>query len=171
MFLLVAVVAAAALAWLAARGLWVRTGLPLGKIVYADVGTAFPVTGALKSQRYGLVGKPDYLVRLKDGIAAVEVKSGRAPASGRPHQGHLFQLAAYCLLVEDVSGIHVPYGLVKYDDRSLHIDFTSELRTDLLVLLDEMRAAKQASELHINHNQPGKCRSCGFRTVCGESLI
>jgi CRISPR/Cas system-associated exonuclease Cas4 (RecB family) len=34
-----------------------------------------------------------------------------------------------------------------------------------------MRAAKGGEELHIDHNRPGKCRSCGFRTVCGESLV
>ena len=32
-------------------------------------------------------------------------------------------------------------------------------------------AAKQGEELHIDHNRPGKCRSCGFRTVCGENLV
>ena len=117
------------------------------------------------------IGKPDYLVRLAEGIAPIEVKSCRAPASGRPYEGHLFQLAAYCLLVEDVFGVHVPHGLVNYEDRSIQVDFTPSLRASLLALLDEMRAAKCGEELHIDHNRPGKCRSCGFRTVCGESLV
>ena len=170
MFFLVALIAAV-LAWLAGRRLLEHTGLPVRNILYADVGSTFPQTGPLTSQRYGLSGKPDYLVRLTEGIAPIEVKSCRAPASGRPYEGHIFQLAAYCLLVEDVFGAHVPHGLVNYEDRSIQVDFTPSLRASLLELLNEMRAAKGGEELHIDHNRPGKCRSCGFRTVCGESLV
>jgi CRISPR-associated exonuclease Cas4 len=162
---------AAVLAWLIGHRLLARTGLPLRNILYADVGSSFPQSESLRSLRYGLIGKPDYLVRLPEGIAPIEVKSCRAPASGRPYEGHLFQLAAYCLLVEDVFGVQVPHGLVNYEDRSIQVDFTPSLRASLLELLNEMRAAKGGEELHIDHNRPGKCRSCGFRTVCGESLV
>ena len=173
MFFLVALIIlmGAVLAWLIGHRLLARTGLPLRDILYADVGSTFPQLEPLTSLRYGLIGKPDYLVRLTEGIAPIEVKSCRAPASGRPYEGHLFQLAAYCLLVEDVFGVHVPHGLVNYEDRSIQVDFTPSLRASLLELLNEMRAAKGGEELHIGHNRPGKCRSCGFRTVCGESLV
>jgi hypothetical protein len=95
MFFLVALIVAV-LAWLIGRSLLARTGLPLRNILYADVGSTFPQTEPLTSLRYGLSGKPDYLVRLIEGIAPIEVKSCRAPASGRPYEGHIFQLAAYC---------------------------------------------------------------------------
>jgi len=80
-------------------------------------------------------------------------------------------LAAYCLLVEDVYRVSVPYGLVQYEDRTIRVEYTPWLRVRLLALLDEIRTAKRNGECHINHNQPTKCRSCGFRTICGESLI
>jgi CRISPR/Cas system-associated exonuclease Cas4 (RecB family) len=51
------------------------------------------------------------------------------------------------------------------------VDLSPLLRARLLALLDEMRAAKGGEELHIDHNRPGKCGSCGLRTVCGESLV
>jgi CRISPR-associated exonuclease Cas4 len=173
MFFLISLIIliAAVLAWLVGRRLLARTGLPVRNILYADVGSTFPQSEPLTSLRYGLIGKPDYLVRLAKGIVPIEVKSCRAPASGRPYEGHLFQLAAYCLLVEDVVGAHVPHGLVNYEDCSIQVDFTPSLRASLLELLNEMRAAKGGEELHIDHNRPGKCRSCGFRTVCGESLV
>ena len=79
-------------------------------------------------------------------------------------------MAAYCLLVEDVCQAYVPFGVLEYEDRSIPIDYTPSLRQQLLKLLEEMRAAKRLGELHINHNSPGKCRSCGFRDVCGEGL-
>jgi len=118
MFFLIALIAAA-LAWFVGRGLFARTGLPTRDILYADVGSTFPQPAPLVSKRYRLSGKPDYLVQVKDGIAPVEVKSSRSPSSGRPYDGHFFQLAAYCLLVEDVCRVSVPYGLVQYEDRTV----------------------------------------------------
>ena len=79
--------------------------------------------------------------------------------------------AAYCLLVEDVFRVSVPYGLVKYEDRTIRVEYTPSLRASMIALLDEIRTAKRNGECHINHNQPSKCRSCGFRSVCGEGLI
>jgi CRISPR-associated exonuclease Cas4 len=99
------------------------------------------------------------------------LKSSQSPSSGRPYDGHLFQLAAYCLLVEDVCRVSVPYGLVKYQDRTIRVEYTPSLRASLITLLDEIRTAKRNGECHINHNQPSKCRSCGFSSVCGEGLI
>jgi hypothetical protein len=89
MFVLIALIAAA-LAWCVGRGLFARTGLPTRDILYADVGSTFPQPAPLTSKRYRLSGKPDYLVRVKDGIAPVELKSSRSPSSGRPYDGHLF---------------------------------------------------------------------------------
>src|ERR1700686_2397615 len=117
MFFLIALIAAA-LAWFLGGGLLARTGLPTREILYADVGATFPQPTPLISKRYRLSGRPDYLVRVKDGIVPVELKSRPAPSSGRPYDGHLFQLAAYCLLVEDVCRVSVPYGVVKYEERS-----------------------------------------------------
>src|ERR1051326_1644163 len=170
MFFLFALIAAA-LAWFMGRGLFARTGLPTRDILYADVGSTFPQPPPLISKRYRLSGKPDYLVRVKDGVAPVELKSGQSPSSGCPYDGHLFQLAACCVLVEDICRVSVPYGLVQYEDRTVRVEFTPSLRATLLALLDEIRTAKHCGECHINHHQPSKCRSCGFRSVCQESLI
>ena len=168
MLFLIAIVAAA-VAWSLGRSRFPQSSLAL-KIRCADLGTVFQQP-ALASVRYGLVGRPNYLVRVKNGIAPVELKSGKAPRSGRPYDGHLLQLAAYCLLVEDVCQVYVPFGVLAYEDRCIPVEFTSSLRQDLLNLLGEMRTAKRLGELHINHNSPGKCRSCGFREVCGEGLL
>ena len=167
MMFLIAIIAAA-VAWLLGRSRFPQSTLAL-KIRCADLGTVYQQP-ALASTRYGLIGRPDYLVRVENGIAPVELKSGKAPRSGRPYDGHLLQLAAYCLLMEDVCQACVPFGVLEYEDRSIPVEYTSSLREDLLNLLEEMRAAKCLGEPHINHNSPGKCRSCGFREVCGESL-
>jgi CRISPR-associated exonuclease Cas4 len=165
------VVIAAALARFVGRGLFARTVFPTRDILYADVSSTFPQPAPFTSRRSRLSGRPDYLVRVKDGIAPVELKSSRFPSSGRPYDCHLFQMAAYCLLVEDVCRVSVPYGLVQYEDRTIRVEYTPSLRASLLALLDEIRTAKRGGECHINHNQPSKCRSCGFRSICGESLV
>src|ERR1700687_6266215 len=141
MFFLFALIAAA-LAWLIGRGLFARTGLPTRDILYADVGSSVPQPAHLISNRYPLRGKPDYLVRVKDGIAPVELKSSQSPSSGRPYDGHLFQLAAYCLLVEDVCRVSVPFGLVRYEDRTIRVEYTPSLRASLITLLDEIQRSE-----------------------------
>jgi CRISPR-associated exonuclease Cas4 len=147
-----------------------ETGLPLGRVVYADI----PHTDwhapaqPLFSTTHNLVGKPDYLVRTAGGLIPVEVKSGAAPPA--PYLGHVLQLAAYCLLVEEKSGQTPPHGLLKYADKLYEIDFTSELRQELLEKMAEMRQARLAANVGRGHDQPQKCANCGFRRVCGEAL-
>ncbi|HEX8709003.1 MAG TPA: CRISPR-associated protein Cas4 [Pyrinomonadaceae bacterium] len=174
---------AALLAYLSARRAAGRTGLPAGRIIYGDTG--FPkgqldalVTDeqgvkqekALFSRRYGLTGRPDYLVRTDEGIVPVEAKSTRCPANRRPYDSHLMQLAAYCLLVEDVTGASVPYGLLRYSDCELRIGYTPELKEDLLALLDEMHEARTAEEVHRSHEEARRCAGCSMRGVCDEAL-
>jgi hypothetical protein len=83
MFFLIPFIAAA-LAWFVGRELFARNGLPTPDILYADVGNTFPQPAPLISKPYRLSGKPDYLVRVKDGVAPVELKSGRSPAPIAP---------------------------------------------------------------------------------------
>jgi len=95
----------AVLLWLAARWLRRHSGLPAGQVIYSDTGAWRRNDRTLFAPAYQLIGKPDYLVRRGDEITPVEVKSGRAPR--RPWEGHVLQLAAYCLLVEEALGARV----------------------------------------------------------------
>jgi CRISPR-associated exonuclease Cas4 len=146
---------AAALAWLFGWRLFVSSGLPSRRILRADMGSSFPQSAALTSRRYGLTGKPDYLVRVENGLVPVELKSGRSPHSARPYEGHVFQLAGYCLLVEDLYQVPVPYGLIRYDDRTIRVDYTWNIRERLLEVLDEVRSARRRDKYHINHARVG----------------
>jgi len=104
-------VAIALLLLVLARFLWRRSGtlraasgLPKGRVVYMDMDEAHPPEGTLVSKRWRLLGKPDYLITTDAGIIPVEVKSAALPRSGQPYPGHVLQLAAYGLLVEEVYG-------------------------------------------------------------------
>ena len=173
----------AAGAWIAARRGARRANLPEGRIIYSDagapVGRIAPVTlnergerqeKPLVSHRHGLTGRPDYLVRTQDGIVPVEAKSTRCPASGVPYESHLMQLASYCLLVEETLGERVPFGVIRYRDRQLRVDYTDELRESLLSLLAEMREARRAADVHRSHDETARCAACSYRGICDESL-
>ena len=83
--------------WLAKRE-QNAAGLPQGRVIYADTSRWSPVESPLYDARSGLTGRPDYLVDDGDYIIPVEVKSSQIHA--RPYDSHIFQLAAYCRLVE-----------------------------------------------------------------------
>jgi CRISPR-associated exonuclease Cas4 len=171
-------------AWLASRRGARQANLPEGRIIYSDtgspVGRIAPVTlnergerqeKPLLSHRYGLVGRPDYLVQTDEGIVPVEAKSANCPASGVPYESHLMQLACYCLLVEEAQGAgSVPFGVIRYRDRQLRVDYTDELRESLLELLAEMREARLAPDVHRSHEEAARCAACSYREICDESL-
>jgi CRISPR-associated exonuclease Cas4 len=160
-----------------------RTGLPQGQLVYSDTGYAVgrisPMETNLEgvkqekplvSKTYGLVGRPDYLVKTATGIVPIEVKSTRCPAGGRAYDSHAMQLAAYCLLVEDGIDERVPYGIIRYADCEVVIDYTPELREELILLLAELRDAREAQDVHRSHDDARRCRGCSMRELCDEAL-
>ena len=142
--------------WLAlrARSGLQQSGLPQGRLVYADTGRWSAVAQPYFSQRYRLTGKPDYLVDSDDGLVPVEVKHTAAPAGGQAYASHVMQLAAYCLLVEEAHGEAPPYGLIRYNDATVQIDYTQTLRSRLLELLDDLRASRGMAEVRAQPSRP-----------------
>lgn len=159
----------AVLLWFVSQRAQRASGLPAGRVVYTDTGGWGRPEKPLFSQRLQLTGKPDYLVREGAGYVPVEVKSGRAPVSG-PYAAHVYQLAAYCALIAEAYGRRPAYGLIKYTDEILRVDFTPVLEAELLELLEEMRADADAEDVSRSHSSAARCRACGFREVCEESL-
>ncbi|MCZ7546238.1 MAG: PD-(D/E)XK nuclease family protein [Anaerolineae bacterium] len=100
------------------------SGLPEGQVVYRDTGVG-KQEQPLFSRRHRLSGRPDYLLHREGRLIPVEVKSGRGPE--KPYKSHILQLAAYCLLVEDVYGRRPPYGIIRYADCVFEVDYTKQL--------------------------------------------
>ena len=158
-----------ALALLAIAGRQRRAaGLPGGRIVYTDTGGWGKLEKPLFDTELGLTGKPDYLVEKDGAILPVEVKSGRAPSA--PYDSHIYQLAAYCLLVERTYGKRPPYGIIHYPNRDFAVDYTPTLESALLDLLAEIRQAELHREVPRSHEQSQRCRGCGFRDSCDQAL-
>jgi CRISPR-associated exonuclease Cas4 len=161
------IVVALALLWYASRQRK-AAGLPAGRVIYSDTNRWGPLEKPLYDAQLGLTGKPDYLVEQGDRIIPVEVKSKRLGQAAP--DGHIFQLAAYCLLVERVFGKRPPYGILHYPNRTLAIDYTPQLENTLLDLMAEMREQERRQEVDRSHESVARCSRCGFRPVCDQAL-
>lgn len=167
--LLVACVLASGAALAAARRLQRQSGLPRARVVYTDTGAAGRQrTGeSLIARRYGLVGKPDYLIEDRGQIVPVEVKPSRYAAA--PYPGDILQLLAYCLLVEETAA-RPPYGLLRYASGTFRIDYTDAARAHLLEAIAAVRTARREGERDRSHDDLARCAACMFGEVCDQSL-
>jgi CRISPR-associated exonuclease Cas4 len=143
-------------------------GLPGGRIIYTDTRAWEQVEKPLYEPQLGLTGKPDYLVEHDGKIIPVEVKTGRTPEA--PYDSHIFQLAAYCLLVHRTMGRRPPYGIIHYQGRDFAVDYTAELEAALLDVLADMRRDEWRGEAFRSHESPARCARCGFRQACDQKV-
>lgn len=145
---------------------WVaQTGLVPGELAYSDLDRP---AETLRSERYELSGKPDYIVRRGEQYIPVELKTGRTPEA--PHDSHVMQLGVYCLLVEEVYGVRPAHGVLQYNERTFEVPFTAEFRDRVLETTLRMRLSDMTGVVHRNHERPGKCRGCSRRDACPERL-
>ncbi len=142
--------------------------MPGGRVIYTDTRGWNKLEKPLFYAALGLTGKPDYLVEQNGKIIPVEVKSGRAPEA--PYDSHIYQLASYCLLVEKTYGKRPPYGIIHYEDKNFSVEYTHELEQSLLELIVEMKRDGMKKEVARSHEQASRCKRCGFRSVCDQSL-
>jgi CRISPR-associated exonuclease Cas4 len=91
-------------------------GIPSGRIIIADTRQWVPVQKPLYDPDSGLTGRPDYLVEQSGKMIPVEVKSQRVESG--PYDAHIYQLAAYCLLVERLFNKRPNYGILHYQNRT-----------------------------------------------------
>ncbi len=141
------------LSWLGRKA----RGLGSGKTVALDNVRLF-------SEVYGLVGRPDRIVRDGGHLIPEEWKSSR-----KVSHGHRLQLGAYFLLIEEEYGERPPFGVVVLGDGSrVQVENTEALRSEVLSIAEKMRERRRALGEEIPVRQPAwKCRMCGQRENCG----
>ena len=124
-----------------------EAGLPGGRVIYTDTRAWDEVEKPLFSNELGLTGKPDYLVEQNGKLIPVEVKTGRVPDA--PYDSHIFQLAAYCLLVEKTYGKRPPYGIIHYSNRDFAVDYTPSLNRPCSIIWPRCGATNFATTFHV----------------------
>jgi CRISPR-associated exonuclease Cas4 len=138
-----------------------EVGLTNEVLEYTDDATEPAPT--LRSDRYGLVGRPDQLARVGNALVPLEQK----PRSRRLQQSHILQVAAQCLLVQEVYGVRPPYGVVVLASGSRRQgEFSPQLERRLLDTMSRMRAMLGADTPPEPVWISGKCRACGFSETC-----
>ncbi len=160
----VAVIAALAmlagfLMMLAGRAMRAGRGLAAGKTVSLDQVT-------LRSQRLGLTGRPDRLIKAEGTIMPEEWKSSRTL---RPW--HRAQMGVYFVLIEEELRIRPPHGFIICGDGTRHrIENDDRLRAWVLELAGQIRVARGKITVPIPVSpKPGQCRPCGLRAYCGQA--
>ena len=144
------------------------TGLPAGRVVYSDHNEWGEIETPLYDPTFNLTGKPDYLVERSDEIIPVEVKSSRLKSA--PYDSHIYQLAAYCLLIEQTFSIKPAYGILNYVNQDIAVDYTPELEQSLIDTIREMRSLSRRRNIDRSHESANRCRGCGFNSVCDQAI-
>jgi len=145
------------------------TGLPGGQVIYSDTSKWAPTEKILYDPRVGLSGKPDYLVRQAGMTIPVEVKSSNIAQA--PYDSHIFQLAAYCRLVENEYKMRPAYGIIHYPNRTFRIEYSVDLENDMLDILFEMRSRTNRNQIQRSHNSVPRCTKCGYQSNCDQRLV
>ncbi len=143
-----------------------KHGIGSSDIVYIDELEERPKM--FISKKYGLRGRPDYVLLSGEDHIPVEVKTGRNPKG--PLFSHILQTGVYCLLLEEEYGKAPPFGLLKYESSQHEIDYTSDMKKLVLNKVLEMRDLMVTKNVHRNHNRKGKCIHCSRRDKCPERL-
>jgi CRISPR-associated exonuclease Cas4 len=143
-------------------------GLPTGRIVYSDTNQWESVAQPFYDPKTGLAGKPDYLIQHKKSFIPVEVKSNLK--GQQPYQSHIFQLAAYCYLIEQNYNNRPDYGILYYPSRTFAIDYTEELESKLHQIIYELRKCENGIEPHRSHESIARCKHCGYRDICDQKI-
>ena len=128
-------------------------------------------TPVLKSAKFNLAGRPDYLIKDGGQRIPVEVKTGRRPKA--PFFSHVLQIGAYCLLSEETFSVKPSHGQIRYgfENEPHEVKWDSNLKGLVNEKLEEMNdILKGKMEAHRNHKRVGKCNNCSRRKGCPERL-
>jgi len=136
-----------------------------GKIEY--IGNSSQVK-EIVSEKYGIRGKPDYIVKIGNEYIPVEEKSMQ---SDHPKFSHVMQITAYCMMVEDVYGKEPPYGIIKYENRQFKIPYEERWKKVVERIRKNILRDIKRGYTHRNHHNIKKCERCARRQYCPEKLI
>lgn len=129
-----------------------RLGLRGGRVTAADDSRLGSAT--LRSERLGLVARPDHVLNVHGMPIPVEQK----PSAQRVWPSHTLQVSAQCALLEETSGVRPTHALLVLANGQQHeVAFTPEREQELLDTMQRMRNILESGQ------PPGPCWSRGNR--------
>lgn len=143
----------------------VPTSVYKSKTIYSDHKEK-PIE-ALFSSKFGLVGKPDFILHTKDGLLPLEIKHSNRP--NQPYFSHVMQLISYCLLIEEAKGTKPKYGFIQYGGgQPFAVPYTENMKSFLIKTMNEMRSYIDSGESP-KPIRRYKCEKCSYNKDCFDS--
>lgn len=154
------------LLWIGLRRRRPRSPLDIeGKLIWLDKGNS---TSTFTNDEFYVCGKPDLIYRQKQGNLAVEYKSRNGPV----YESDIVQAKVAALAARGSRRYRVDRIMIKTRSTERYIDLPAEdalLYREVERYVEMVRTAKAGGVLTASPTVP-KCRSCGYRTPCAESL-
>jgi CRISPR/Cas system-associated exonuclease Cas4 (RecB family) len=154
-----------------------RLGVPVRRIVSADVGIDAP-SSMLFSEEHRVKGAPDYVVDDRPSLMIwigkilkrptpmvympVEVKSARVRYR---RLADVFQVLTSCFLLEE-KGYMVNRGRLVYANAQFDIPYGPVQRQEVLRVVEEIREAEKTGLESFAAAKDQRCTGCEFKTVC-----
>jgi CRISPR-associated exonuclease Cas4 len=145
-----------------------KVGFNEGQILSWDSPVGELITEVLCDESIGLAGKPDYIIKQKKMVLPVEVKSSKF--KNNPYASHIYQLAAYCRLIDKNYNIRPKFGVLQYTNQTVHIEYTKNLENRLLTLINKMQNQAKQLQLDRSHRSRNRCNNCGYSSFCDQRL-
>lgn len=121
----------------------------------------------LRCAELGLAGILDVLLRRGYEYVPLEFKEAEKPL-GRVPPNHLYQLAAYAVMVERLFNTVVRRGLIYYarSDALVEVPLTVDRKRYVEKVVREIRRMVEDGRIPKPRGSRGKCEGCGFRRYC-----
>ncbi len=118
------------------------------------------------SEKYGLSGKVDLLIKTSNSYYPVDFKY----TTSQPHKNHLYQLLGYAIILEDIYKCLVDKGFVYLipKEDAVIFDLTQDLKTETKNMLDEIRNIVSLQQIPPPAESRNKCLDCEYRNFCGD---
>ncbi|MBW3010921.1 CRISPR-associated protein Cas4, partial [Candidatus Woesearchaeota archaeon] len=121
----------------------------------------------VSSKELELKGKIDRIEKHDDKIVPIELKTGKAPRES-VWEGHLIQIGAYMMLLEEQFQKPVNDGMVEYLTEKIKrpVKMNPFLKNDILKLKEEVKELLASDKLPEITENKNKCKICGLRDEC-----
>jgi len=120
----------------------------------------------LKSEKLGLSGKVDMLVRTPEASYPVDFKHTR----GGVRKNHIYQLCGYALILEDAENQEVERGFIYLipESDAVRIEFTRELKSACLDVIDSIHGIIGREIMPEPNPHRSRCEDCEYRNYCRD---
>ena len=119
----------------------------------------------LRSEKFGLSGSPDRLIKINESLVPSIIKTGNMPENGVWNNDRL-QLTAYSILVEEKYNSIVEKGFVEYARMGMirPVIIKRHERRKVLQIMDKIKKIQNGFMPERQKDAP--CEYCGFLGIC-----